>query len=118
VLQLHKGLKMRDIRFRAWHKKEKKMFEVSTLDWNVNGLYVDGFGEGNVALMQSTGLKDKQGKELFEGDLIRYEGKVLEVVWEAGRYMGKSKEGGLSSIRYGGGRKLIGNKYENPDLLI
>ena len=66
---------MRQIKFRAWHKEIKKMFPVLT--WHNDGMVELEKDKGlhlssRVEIMQYTGLKDKNNRDIFEGDIIDY----------------------------------------------
>ena len=70
---------MREIKFRAWLKDDKRMIEVRSIDFheegniitvNYNDIFGFEFNENEIELMQYTGLKDKNGKEIYEGDIV------------------------------------------------
>ena len=118
-------------KFRAWDKKLKKMFEVSFIDFDTKlvGLNIDLeiiiFDFEDIILMQSTGLKDKNGKEVFVGDIIKCtRGCPHEVYLEkeyGGTYVGGMPAIYLKGIKEGyawtGAEEILGNIYENPELL-
>lgn len=68
---------MREIKFRAWYKITKEMEYLKDTSWPYWGDCIlensdaDGKDTGNYKIMQYTGLKDKNGKEIYEGDIIQ-----------------------------------------------
>lgn len=120
-------------KFRAWDKETKTMLDVSLIDFKKSVLVGEHweFGETNfinfddVNLMRSTGLHDKNGKEVFVGDIIKCtRGCPHEVYLEkeyGGTYVGGMPAIYLKGIREGyawtGAEEILGNIYENPELL-
>ena len=105
----------REIKFRAWDKEAHKMDNVIMLGEEFCSLKDTGSWDRNrLELMQYTGLKDSNGKEIWEGDIVRYEQFVGEVVWDYSGLMLK-----VSNVIYAiwRGCEVIGNIYENPELL-
>lgn len=144
----------REIKFRAWDRKGKKLYPFITIYAQDFGhVQVSESGEdkvlerGEYDLMQFTGLKDKNRKEIYEGDLVKigYEDAILPVEFRAGmfgveimepstnedgteyfeRFVGLSDE--IVQIKYEPDEKfgvkealaieVIGNIYENLELL-
>ena len=105
---------MREIKFRAWDKVNGEMtlhdsfYEVQS--WNRQGpeLY-------NYELMQYTGLKDKNGVEIYEGDIISHHGTRDKVYW--GGIGWEPFEGRMEDPHDSEKYKIIGNLYENPELM-
>lgn len=123
-------------KFRAWLKKEQKMDnEIDHISWLEDELYCIGDGitymvlAEDLVLMQSTGLKDKNGKEIFEGDILAVEADdgviILKVSWddEHALFVIKTKkfneETALAELVDDNSYpfEVIGNIYENHELL-
>lgn len=123
---------MREIKFRAWDKYEKDMFFVNTYFWEESGLGgSENFNSySGYELMQWTGLLDKNGVEIYEGDIVVHH-EVGKVGPETKEVMWSEKDSGfiiesiyLCSVgiftcgKYGpNSLEVIGNKFENPELL-
>lgn len=120
-------------KFRAWDKTENKM-------WNVEAIYIEDewvkVNDGSIygttkdlvrdyVLMQSTGLKDKNGVEIYEGDIVRYNRGISWSVEKFPYVVKNSMEGFVFEyglIQHRLSKKIeyvtvIGNIYENPELL-
>lgn len=127
-------------KFRAWHKtweemgwiariRYKKSGEIARLSFRRNiydgNIYGGLVNLDEIELMQSTGLKDKNGKEVFVGDIIKCtRGCPHEVYIEkeyGGTYIGGMPAIYLKGIREGYAwtehEEIIGNIYENKELL-
>ena len=111
---------MREIKFRVWQSKsinhDNKMWKIEELP---NGMLESLIQEQSLKkgiLMQYTGLKDKNGKEIYEGDIINW---TTEDVNDVVRFKdGTFMIGDVCSFNVSvSNLEVIGNIYENPDLL-
>jgi hypothetical protein len=105
----------REIKFRAWDKEQNNMWLWEDLiDKQCTYLNSKYF-----VAMQYTGLKDKNGKEVYEGDIIRVNNEKMELVFRDGYFgWGKQHKGMYSFDPFGCEEiEVIGNIYENPELL-
>lgn len=117
----------RILKFRAWHKHYKKMFQVVGFDFLIEeGVAFEipkqGFKFDVLELMQFTGLRDSKGIEIFEGDILKDgAGNVWEMKWGYEGGSGEDEERVLgydiSLLEHCGGNEVIGNLFQNPELL-
>ena len=66
-------MKQREIKFRAWDRKSKQMLDES---WLGDNSYYSIFLNEDLQIMQYTGLKDKNGKEIYEADILNIDGNI------------------------------------------
>lgn len=129
---------MREILFRAWDRVQKKMLPVESIDWRENCISLNE-GDNSVSdtfemfeLEQFTGLLDKNGREIYEGDIVEkciysLKGNKLTdkrnyaVVFEDGRFGTHSGwHNSLLGLDCHGENvavEVIGNVHDNPELL-
>ncbi|MCT3056485.1 hypothetical protein EFN29_03250 [Leuconostoc citreum] len=126
---------MRDIKFRAWNSSISVLANVIEIRFNQNSILTDDskflWDLNKAVLEQYTGLKDKNGVEIYENDIIHvqsnlYKDHIGAIIWSQGtagfcisdntnefnipRPLGIQMDGFLSY-------EVIGNIHENPDLL-
>ena len=132
---------IREIKFRAWHKKEKKMYYRGYQKWFHVLLCEDDAGKEQgrgipvkresfeaCELLESTGLEDIRGQEIFEGDIVRVEAgahRFIDLV-EGVPDMFRSRKlhplhgllakHGIADDAEGLKIEVLGNRFENQEL--
>ncbi len=133
-------------RFRAWHKHYQEMISIREIffydsDHKYQGVTSEGRGQihkDECVLMQSTSLKDKNGKLIFEGDILAnypeeldddrdlwivefgegsYDSGVYSYIGFRLRLISTDDFDGNANIIFGSDIEVIGNIHENPELL-
>lgn len=134
---------MRELKFRAWDEANKVMFGHGFNDCFEFQRTTDGYGywigynnlqrvEETIWVMQYIGLEDKNRKDVYEGDVVRYNtGEIWFVEWDAKQAgfiyrnrqildeAGRKKSSGIGYGQLPGSHEVevIGNIYEHPELL-
>ena len=117
----------RKIKFRAWDKHHNSMEYINDLYWfEENGIH--DFNDDNYVFMQNTGLKDKNGKEIYDSDIVKVTWGSGKIVFYEVKYCGslgyhylrdtKNKEDDDIICIYDYSQMdVIGNVFDNPELL-
>ena len=118
----------REIKFRYWHKKEKRFVFLRAINFVDNTVTYDCQGEcnyddiatfNNITPQQFTGLLDKNGKDIYEGDFLSVENEIFLIVeWnkELGQFQQRNPQSGeqYDLSVYGDCRVVVGNIFKAP----
>lgn len=119
----------REIKFRIWDIENKEMLKVQELDFEPTfyggriairpDQYNDYFYTEDMILMQYTGLHDKNEKEIYEGDIVKYENMTGKIMFFNGSFImsnfEETEEWELGVINEE--LEIMGNIYDNPELI-
>ncbi|MBY0024518.1 hypothetical protein H7K28_15010 [Paenibacillus polymyxa] len=124
---------MRELKYKFWDREEKRMIGPN-LDseryyiGSYNGLALfdterkdeDGYTyQMDVEFLQYTGLKDRNGKAIYESDDVKFNGRMYRVTWSYGRFIAITLDDNVSYELHQINEdcEVFGSSYENPSLL-
>ena len=114
---------MRTIKFRGWDLDNKVWLSPFRFNIRMNdgSMQLNGDNEiiGNIELMQFTGLLDSNGKEIYEEDIVKFWGGIGIIIYfePYASFRIEYKKNDVFDINDGMDIEIIGNKFENPELL-
>lgn len=125
-----------EIKFRAWDKKNKEMVDVLGLSWfwiDVEGISemiigtknntqrITKYGIRDFILMRFTGIHDKNGREIYEGDILKLNSELFDLKDEIfivdNFYYDVCYLNSFNNVDENDSIEVVGNIYENPELL-
>lgn len=118
---------MRKLKFRAYDKKKKKMFEdfdweflAISNEWKLVRPWYTSFEESekDVELNQYTWICDEDGKEIYEWDIIQVYNTIWIVEYSDTWYWLRYNDWNIIWLYSWHTKKVIGNIYENPEIVI
>lgn len=111
----------REIKFRAWNYVQKVMLGCISIEHLLTEPPLSKNGVDELIIMQYTGLKDEDGVEIYEGDVIEWYGSKLFILWEEtdAAFFAFSSDGSVaeSGQEWANDCKVVGNIYQNGELM-
>lgn len=126
----------REIKFRAYSSHNHKMYPVSNIEWDIDGriwVIADDGKNGielmdeEAHLMEYTGLHDKNGREIYEGDIVRTgtdnigdpDPMIGQVIMREGSWLieNEKMQEAIELFSEITSREVIGNIFENPEMM-
>lgn len=119
---------MRELKFRAWYKSEKKMIYNIQNEFEERielgmDCFADYLKNDDFVIEQSTGIKDKNGRNIYEGDIVSKHNSDLKGVVKQVKdgqwaiYWNNVPDGYYVLFKYSNLCEVVGNIHENPELL-